>query len=107
MVQRAAYPVPSIVGSVLLAGTKVREGQLERRLGFGATVEIYANWLVFKLPGPFSTERDVLHAARHAIESTRVSATGRTLPFQRDIRGGLLTVCDALAGLGDACPETG
>jgi len=106
MVQRASYPVPSIVGSILLAGTKVREGQLERRLGFGATVEIYSNWLVFKLPGPFATDRDVLHAARHAIESTRVSATGRTLPFQRDIRGGLLTVCDALVDLGDACPAT-
>ena len=105
MVERASYPVPSIVGTVLLAGTTVREGQLERRLGFGSSVEIFPGWLLYSIPGPFADEREVLHAARHALESARVSATGRTHPFQRDVRAGLVTVCGALVELGDACPE--
>lgn len=105
MVQRASYPVPSIVGTVLLAGTTLREGQLERRLGFGSSVEVFPGWLVYRIPGPFADEREVLYAARHAMESARVSATGRTLPFQRDVRAGLVTVCGALAELGDTCPE--
>jgi hypothetical protein len=103
-VRRAEYPVPSIVGTVLLAGTTVREGQLERRLGFRSRVELFPGWLTYSIPGPFADEREVLYAARHALDSTRTSSTGRTLPFQRDVRGGLTTVCDALDELGETCP---
>jgi 4-amino-4-deoxy-L-arabinose transferase-like glycosyltransferase len=105
MLERASYPVPGIVGTVRLAGTTVRKARLDRRLGFRSSVEVYPGWLVYSVPGPFADPREVLYAARHAIETVRTSATGRTLPFQRDIRGGLVTVCGALVELGDACPE--
>ena len=106
MVERASYPVSSVVATLTLAGTRVDAGALERRLGPGSAIGVFDAWLVLETRGPFADEREVLAAGRDALVAVRASTSERSLPFRRDLRGGLVTVCDALAELGDPCPET-
>lgn len=106
MVARADYPVPSVVLSLPLTGTVVGERNLRARIGAGATVGVFPDWLVVERPGPFADEGAVLRAGRDALLAVWRSTRERSLPFRRDLRSGLVTVCGALAELGEPCPAT-
>jgi hypothetical protein len=103
MVERADYPVPSLVVALRLDGTTVRSRRLETRIGLGSKVADFPGWVVFTVPGPFADSHEALVGARDALRSALTESTGRTLPFRRDVRNGLVTTCDALGELGDPC----
>jgi hypothetical protein len=103
MVERADYPVPSLVLALRLDGTTVRSRRLETRIGTGSEVADFPGWVVFTVPGPFADPHEALIAARDGLRSALTESTGRTLPFRRDVRNGLVTTCDALGELGDPC----
>jgi hypothetical protein len=103
MVERATYPVPSLVLALRLDGTDVRSLRLETRIGTGSEVGEFPGWVVFTVPGPFEDSRAALVGARDALRAALEESTGRTLPFRRDVRNGLVTTCGALEELGDPC----
>jgi hypothetical protein len=103
MVERADYPVPSLVIALRLEGTTVRSQRLATRIGLGSEVGDFPGWVVFTVPGPFADPHEALTGARDALRSALMESTGRTLPFRRDVRNGLVTTCDALDELGDPC----
>jgi len=103
MVERADYPVPSLVLALRLDGTLVRSRRLEERIGLGSEVGEFPGWVVFTVPGPFADPHEALVAARDALRAALEESTRRTLPFRRDVRNGLITTCGALEELGDAC----
>ena len=105
MVERADYPVPSLLVAFPLDGTAIDQRRLTRRLDRDAKVGLFAEWVVVRVAGPFADERAVLGAGRDALVARRASAQRRSYAFAADVRGGLLTVCDALAELGDPCPD--
>ena len=105
MVARADYPVSSVVVTLPLAGTRVNEEALRARLRPGSDVGVFPEWLVLETAGPFADEGAVLAAGRDAFVAVRASTRRRDFPFRRSLRGGLVTVCEALAELGDACSE--
>ena len=105
MLERADYPVPSIFIAFPLVGTPVDRAALGRRLGPASRLAVFSDWLVLRARGPFADERAVLLEARDALAAVRASTPRRTLAFSLDLRGAVLTVCDALAGLGSPCPE--
>jgi hypothetical protein len=105
MAQRADYPVPSLVLALSLAGTEIDPETLERAVPPGSRVGVFPEWLLLSVPGPFADERGVLRTGRDALLAALHAAEERTLPFRRDVRSGVITVCDALAQLGEPCPE--
>jgi hypothetical protein len=106
MVERAGYPVPSLVLALRLDGTTVRPLRLATRIGTGSEAEAFPGWVVFTVPGPFADPHEALVGARDGLRAALEESTGRTLPFRRDVRNGLVTTCAALAELDDPCSET-
>jgi hypothetical protein len=106
MVGRADYPVPSVVLTLPLAGATMDAAQLGDRLPAGSEVGVFPDWLTLEVPGPFADRHAVLEAGRDSLVAALQSSPERTLSFRSQVRGGLVTVCDALAELGDPCPET-
>ncbi len=103
MVKRARYPVPSLVATLRLGGTHVNEARLRTLLGPGSDAAAFPDWLVFSAPGPYASPLALLTASRDALVAARTASTGRTLAFRKDVRDGLVTVCNALADLGEPC----
>jgi len=106
MAKRADYPVPSLVGTLRLDGTQVDQAALMDALGPGSDVGVFPNWLVFSVRGPYGSPLALLTASRDALAAARDSTSARTLAFRKDLRGGLVTVCNALADLGEPCAPT-
>jgi hypothetical protein len=105
MVERADYPVSSVVLALPLAGTRVNEEVLRSRLGPGSDVGVFREWLLVETAGPLNGAHSVLATGRDALVAVRASTRRRDFPFRRALRGGLVTVCTALAELGDPCSE--
>lgn len=106
MAKRADYPVPSLVGALRLDGTRVDEARLMELLGPGSDVGVFPSWLTFSARGPYRSPLALLTASRDALVATRTATSARTLSFRRDLRGGLVTVCNALEELGEPCAPT-
>ncbi|MDQ3858339.1 MAG: glycosyltransferase family 39 protein [Actinomycetota bacterium] len=104
MVERARLPAPSIMLSLPLAGTRVNGERINRRLPPGSKLAVFPDWLLVDMPGPFADEREVLAAARDGLTAIRLTTRRRSYTFRQDLRGGLATVCDALAALAEPCP---
>jgi hypothetical protein len=105
MVRRADYPVPAVVVALPLHGTRVDRPRLIAGLGPRSEAAVFHEWLVLKVPGPYATDLDVLVAARKALVDVRRTTHERAFPFRRELRGTLVTVCGALAELGEPCPR--
>jgi hypothetical protein len=105
MVRRADSPVPSVVLALELAGARIEPLALEARLPAGSDAEVFPEWVVLEVPGPFADERAVLEAGRDALLAALRSSEQRTLLFRRQIRAGLVTVCDTLGELRAPCPD--
>jgi len=98
--------VPSLVGTLRLDGTQVDQAALMEALGPGGDVGVFPNWLVFSARGPYDSPLALLTASRDALVAARGATSARTLAFRKDLRGGLVTVCNALADLGEPCAPT-
>ena len=105
MVRRADFPVPSVVVALPLHGTRVDRPRLVAGLGPKSEAAVFPEWLVLKVPGPYATDLDVLVAARKALVDVRRTTHERAFPFRRELRGTIVTVCAALADLGEPCPR--
>lgn len=104
MVRRADLPAPAVLVALPLHGTRVDRPHLVAGLGPRAEAAVFPGWVVLRVPGPFADERAVLDTARAALVDIRRTTHERTLPFRRELRGTLVTVCDALRELGAPCP---
>jgi hypothetical protein len=104
MVERADLPAPSIMLSLPLAGTRVNAERVTARLPAGSKLAVFPDWLLVEVPGPFADEHALLAAGRDLLTTIRGTTRRRSLRFRQDLRGGLVTVCEALATLGDPCP---
>ncbi|MBD0318511.1 MAG: hypothetical protein ICV71_08285, partial [Thermoleophilia bacterium] len=107
MVERADYPASSVFVALPLHETRVRERVLAHRLGARAAIAVFPDWLVVKAAGPFADAETVWRAGLDALVAVDRSTFRRSFSFRRHLRSSLVTVCDALAGLGDPCsPRT-
>jgi Dolichyl-phosphate-mannose-protein mannosyltransferase len=104
LVARADFPVPSVMVALPLAGTRVDRDRLAARLGEKGRFAASSEWLVIERVGPFREERDVLLAGASVLEAAYRAASERALPFRREVRAGMGTLCGALEELGDSCP---
>ena len=105
MVRRAEFPVPSVLVALPLHGTRVDRPRLIAGLGPRSVAGVFAEWLVLKVPGPYASDLEVLVAARKALVDVRQTTYERAFPFRRELRATLVTVCGALADLGEPCPR--
>ncbi|MBD0289685.1 MAG: hypothetical protein ICV74_00410, partial [Thermoleophilia bacterium] len=105
MAERADYPASSVVVALPLYDTLVRERALVRRLGARAEVAVFPGWLIVKAPGPFASPHAVWRTGRDALVAVHGSTYRRSFAFRRQLRAGLVTVCDALAELREPCSQ--
>ncbi len=103
MVERADYPVPSLLVAVPLAGSRMDPARLQRELGRDAEVGIFRRWVVLEAPGPLAHPRDVLRTGLSALAAVLDSTLEPSLRFRMEIRAGAVTLCEALGGLGESC----
>jgi hypothetical protein len=101
MVRRADYPVPGVVVVLPLKGTKVDASAIPN-----ADTGVFPGWVLVRREGPFADEHAVLAVSRDTLVDVLATSTDRTVPFRRELRSGLVTVCEALAELGDPCPDS-
>jgi hypothetical protein len=104
IVERADYPVPALVMAIPLDASEVNAPRLRARLGPGADVGVFEEWLVLERRGPFADEHAVLLGARNSLIAAFWSTRRPSHTFRRDLRMSEATVCAALAELGDPCP---
>jgi Dolichyl-phosphate-mannose-protein mannosyltransferase len=104
LIERADYPVPSVMVALPLAGTRVSEDKLTAWLAEDGRFAVSREWLVIERAGPFREARDVLLAATGALDAAYRTTRERALPFRREIRAGIGTLCGALAELEETCP---
>ena len=103
MVQRADYPVPGLIVALPLKGTTVNATALEESVP-RAEAGVFPGWVVVSVPGPYEDDHEVLLTGAETLQAILAASSDRSLQFRFALRSSLVTVCDALSELGDACP---